>query len=414
MSQRQVNLKGGSQLAQTVAASVSSMSDQLVKTAANMQVENRRQSEKAILQGNKTTEEFVRAYSAQTKSTNEELQTGMNTYIRSQAQLIGDAKAKAESPGATTEDRQEYLRIMQQSQNNLDAIAKWSVMTESNKNSYSLHQQSVETGSSLNRLERGALNNKDLIAFENALLSETTENISISQGENGGTVISITSNGQTYTRNITDDVRAFSQTGETMKGSAISEDELLTGKAGKAWLAEASRWQDLKSKAVTEKGIDEAVSDSEKTTRTGKKTIDVITGRQTLKAVDIEEKIINDHDDFLESKIKINFSKNWDQLCYLGDEYVPEQSPLRDLSWGTLNNPDWESGVANLRAQIGDEKLKDLDYSGGDFEEDDYLFLQSEQRTLAKKAMAKFIAGGLQQQDAVVAENITRTPILDR
>jgi hypothetical protein len=406
MSQRQVNLKSGSQLAQTVAASVSSMSDQLVKTAANMQVENRRQSEKAILQGNKTTEEFVRAYSAQTKSTNEELQTGMNTYIRSQAQLIGDAKAKAESPGATTEDRQEYLRIMQQSQNNLDAIAKWSVMTESNKNSYSLHQQSVETGSSLNRLERGALNNKDLIAFENALLSETTENVSISQGENGGTVISITSNGQTYTRNITDDVRAFSQTGETMKGSAISEDELLTGKVGNAWLTEASRWQDLKSKRVAETKLDEAVvKDGE--------TIGTITGRQTLKAVDIENKIIEDHNDFLESKIKINFSKNWDQLCYLGDEYVPEGT-LRNLSWGTLNNPDWESGVANLRAQIGEKELSKLDYSGGDFDEDDYLFLQSEQRSLAKKAMAKFIAGGLQQQDAVVAENITRTPILDK
>ncbi len=406
MSQRQVNLKGGSQLAQTAVTSVSSMSDQLVKTAANMQVENRRQSEKAILQGNKTTEEFVRAYSAQTKSTNEELQTGMNTYIRSQAQLIGDAKAKAESPGATTEDRQEYLRIMQQSQNNLDAIAKWSVMTESNKNSYSLHQQSVETGSSLNRLERGALNNKDLIAFENALLSETTENISISQGENGGTVISITSNGQTYTRNITDDVRAFSQTGETMKGSAISEDELLTGKAGNAWLAEASRWQDLKSKRVDETKLDEAVvKDGE--------TIGTITGRQTLKAVDIEKKIIEDHDDFLESKIKINFSKNWDQLCYLGDEYVPKGT-LRDLSWGALNNPDWENGVANLRAQIGDKKLSELDYSGEDFDKDDYLFLQSQQRTLAKEAMAKFIAGGLQQKDAVVKENITRTPILDK
>jgi len=413
MSQRQVNLKGGSQLAETAATSVSSMSNQLVKTAANMQVENRRQSEKAILQGNKTTEEFVKAYSSQTKSTNEELQTGMNTYVRSQAQLIGDAKAKAESPGATTEDRQEYLRIMQQSQNNLDAIAKWSVITESNKNSYALHQQSVETGSSLNRLERGALNNKDLIAFENALLSETTENLSISQGENGGTVISITSNGQTYTRNITDDIRAFSQTGETMKGSAISEDELLTGKAGNAWLAEASKWQDLRSKKVSETKLDEAVVDSEKTTRKGEKTIDVITGRQTLKAVDIENKIIEDHDDFLESKIKINFSKNWDQLCYLGDEYVPEGT-LRDLSWGTLNNPDWESGVANLRAQIGDDALAKLDPTKGEFDEDDYLFLQSEQRSLAKKAMAKFIAGGLQQEDAVVAENINRTPILDR
>jgi DNA-binding protein YbaB len=314
-------------------------------------------------------------------------------------------------PGATTEDRQQYLRIMQQSQNNLDAIAKWSVLTESNKNSYALHQQAVESDGSLHRLERGALNNKDLIAFENALLSETTENVSISQGENGGTVISITSNGQTYTRNITDDIKAFAQTGETMKGSAISEDELLTGRVGKTWVAEASRWKDLKSKQVTEKGLDEVVSDSEKTTRTGEETIDVITGRQTLKAVDIEEKIINDHDDFLESKIKINFSKNWDQLCYLGDEYVPEGT-LRDLSWGTLNNPDWESGVANLRAQVGDDALAKLDPTGGEFDEDDYLVLQSEQRTLAKNAMAKFIAGELQQQDAVVAENITRTPIL--
>ena len=406
MSQRQVNLKSGSQLAQTAATSVSSMSNQLVKTAANMQAENRRQSERAILQGNKTTEEFVKAYSAQTKSTNEELQTGMNTYIRSQAQLIGDAKAKAESPGATTEDRQEYLRIMQQSQNNLDAIAKWSVMTESNKNSYSLHQQSVETGSSLNRLERGALNNKDLIAFENALLSETTENLSISQGENGGTVISITSNGQTYTRNITDDVRAFSQTGETIKGSAISQDELLTGKAGNVWLAEASKWPDLQAKTVNEIELDESVIEDGK-------TVGTITGRKTKKATDIYNTIINDHDDFLESKIKINFSKNWDQLCYLGDEYVPKGA-LRDLSWGTLNNSDWESGVANLRAQIGDDALAKLDLTGGKFDENDYLNLQKQQRTLAKNAMAKFIAGGLQQKDAVVAENITRTPTLDK
>ena len=406
MSQRQVNLKSGSQLAQTAVTSVSNMSNQLVKTAANMQAENRRQSERAILQGNKTTEEFVKAYSAQTKSTNEELQTGMNTYIRSQAKLIGDAKAKAEAPGSTTENRQEYLRIMQQSQNNLDAIAKWSVLTESNKNSYSLHQQSVETGSSLNRLERGALNNKDLIAFENALLSETTENLSISQGENGGTVISITSNGQTYTRNITDDVRAFSQTGETIKGSAINKDELLTGKAGNLWLAEASKWPDLQSKTVNEIELDESVIEDGE-------TVGTITGRKTKKATDIYNTIINDHDDFLESKIKINFSKNWDQLCYLGDEYVPKGA-LRDLSWGTLNNSDWESGVANLRAQVGDDALAKLDLTGGEFDENDYLNLQKQQRTLAKNAMAKFIAGGLQQKDAVVAENITRTPILDK
>ena len=158
MSQRQVNLKGGD-----ITSPYTSAVTDITKTIANIQTKNRAKSKQAILDANKTTEEFVKTYNKQTTSTNQQLDAALNSYIREQAELIGNAKFKAQRPGATDEDRQAYKVIEAQGKANLDAIAKWSVLTEQNGEAYSKHSIAVENGSMLGRLSSDALNNNKLI-----------------------------------------------------------------------------------------------------------------------------------------------------------------------------------------------------------------------------------------------------------
>lgn len=401
MSQRQVNLKSGN-----IIQSYVNPVNKAIDRAAQQQIQYRQASEKAILAGNQETSEFIKQYGDITKSTNSQFQTQLNSYVRKKAEEIGNAKAKAESPGATKEDRENYLSILQQGQQNLNAVAQFSVLSEKNKNTYALHKQSIDTKSSLNRIERGSLNDYGKIGFENALLSNTAQDIVIDDSANGGILITLKdSNGNNFGRNISDDVLAFNQTGETIATSTITKDDLLTGTLGNSWMNETKDWKDLQATTVTTKlsSEDDSKEDSKVT--------------QTIvnKAADIENVMLNNHEDWINSKINGNFSKNWDQLCFMGNDFIPENNKLRDLAWGTLHNSDWEKGVENLKAQIGEEALKELDPNKKTpgITEQDYLDLQKQQNDLAKNGVAKFMASRLQQQDATLSQKVTQKGKLD-
>ena len=387
MSQRQVNLKGGN-IGEAAVGAVDILTKSM-QGVAKQQLARREQSEKAILIGNQTAEALIDKYSEQTKSTDVMVQTGLTNAIREQAMKIGKAKYLASKPGATQEDRDNYLNLKSQGQVNLDALAKWSVNTEENKNAYKLHQQAVENGTNLNRLSRDVLtNDPDLIEFENLLTSGTASDVKIDFSSGKPTFTVFDANGKGITRNIYDDNQAFSQTGNTIRGQAISKEELLDGEVFKSWRTELEEFDDLKPVPRQEKRYDPK-SRTETTVK-------------VLQAKNPGDIMYNDRKDWLLSKTKNNFGKNWDQLNGLN---LLEESELKDISWGTLNNSDYKAGTEKLNAQYA--KIKSIDPTPTDnkITEDDYLRLQGQMRDDAAKGLSKFINIQMGQPvETVIAE----------
>ena len=390
MSQRQVNLKGGD-----ITSMYTGAVDQITNTVASIQEKRRAKSKQAILNANKTTEEFVKAYSKQTTSTDEQLQTALNGYVRQQAELIGKAKFRAQRPGATDEDRLAYTKAESQGKANLDAIAKWSVLTEKNGEAYTKDASAAAAGTVLGSLTNEALNNSDLIEFETALLSQQTQSVQVVPGKNGGTeVIVVDANGNEFKRNIFDDVKAFDQTGGTLSEYSITEDELLTGAVYEKWNKEYfSKWGLEESiKDTVTKRSETAEGDKKVTTKTtsSKEYIDFI-----------PYTLLNDpeknHYKWFEETIQVNFSKNWDQLVKLN--LIPEKDSegnkfdkyLR-ISWNTLHNQSDEQGLKNLKAMMGGN-ISEIDPTGGsDFTMDDYKKLQKKQNEAAITGLANLVA----------------------
>jgi hypothetical protein len=381
MSQRQVNLKGGD-----ITSMYTSAVSDITKTVANIQENRRAKSKQAILDANKTTEEFVKTYNKQTSSTNQQLDGALNSYIREQAELIGNAKFKAQRPGATDEDRENYKIAEAQGKANLDAIAKWSVLTEQNGEAYTKHSIAVENNSMLGRLSSDALNNNKLIQFETALLSNQTQGIKIQTGTNGGTeVIVVDASGKEFKRNIFDDVQAFTQTGGTLAEQSINDKELLTGEVYKNWDKEFfSNWglQPTTTIYKTKKTEEDGEKTTETTTTTTKDYID-----------NIAKTVLDDHKQWFEETVSTTaFAKNWDQL--VGLNLIPDEGSdkIKGISWNTLHNKNPNEGFQNLKDMMGD------DISGIDptpktpFRIDDYYKLREQQDKAAMTGLANLIA----------------------
>jgi len=407
MSQRQVNLKGGDQFAQSLKSSVDSVSkgvskrtSNIVQALAKKQQAERAASDKAINNGNQTTAEFMKAYGDKVRSSNVEFNTGLNNYVRQQAELIGNARTKAESPNATPEDRSAYLDALQTSQQNLESVAAMSLVVEQDKRALALDQQAMGTDSPRNRLARGAKLNSSFIGFESALLSGTAQGIKFSTAENGGTVISLTDlDGNPQQLNVSDFNQAFQQTGETIAGASITEDELLIGNLGNSWLKETENWPDVKPMQLDVTGLNEEI-DIEGTGED--ETLKIRSKRIAKTQKNLQNVILDNHQDWLDSKINFNFGKTWDQLCLMGDKFVTDSS-LRDISWETLNYEDPEKGVKEIKALLGDEEMfvGSGYFDGEDFSVDDYKELQEEIKNEARYALSLFMAEKLKMNKTV-------------
>ena len=381
MSQRQINLKGGD-----ITSMYTSAVSDITKTVANIQENRRAKSKQAILDANKTTEEFVKTYNKQTSSTNQQLDGALNSYIREQAEIIGNAKYKAQRPGATDEDRENYKIAEAQGKANLDAIAKWSVLTEKNGEAYTKHSIAVENGSMLGRLSSDALNNNKLIEFETALLSNQTQGIKIQTGLNGGTEVTVVdANGNEFKRNIFDDVQAFTQTGGTLSEQSISDKELLTGEVYNTWNKEFfSNWGLQPTTTIYETKKTE--EDGEKTTKT--------TTTTTKEYVDkIATKVLDEHKRWFEETVSTTaFAKNWDQLVNLN--LIPDEGSdkIKKISWNTLHNKNPNEGFQNLKDMMGDD-IDDIDPTPNTaFTIADYAKLREQQDKAAMTGLANLIA----------------------
>ena len=433
MSQRQVNLKAGSQFAEALTSSVSDVNRKVSSAAAAIakaQSQKRAASNRAILNGNQTSAEFMIKYGEIVESSNTEFNTQLNNYVREQAELIGNARARAESPEATAEDRSAYLTTLQTGQQNLKAIAAMSIVVEKDKQALAYDQSARQTTAARGRITNHAKLNSGFIGFESALLSSTAQNIQFSTADNGGVVISLTdADGNFQSLNVADFNQTLQQTGETIAGSVIGKEDLLSGDKGNAWLAETKNWADVQAIPFDITGLSEQVEmeglgEEEKLTITAKRVA------KTQK--NLADTIYNNHKDWLDSKINYGFGKSWDQFCLLGDKFIKDEN-LRNISWETLHNPDPEKGVEQiireLKAAEPDEvggpntsyntgqyykAFMSGEHGGMDVNDDgkfdvkDYLELQKQMDEEARRAMSTFMAEKLRVDKTLkVDANIT-------
>tara|TARA_R100001443_G_C3361762_1_gene179189 strand:- start:3517 stop:4773 length:1257 start_codon:yes stop_codon:yes gene_type:complete len=411
MSQKQVSLKSGNQFTQAIVGSVDKITSTM-KALGDAQAKKRAASNRAILNGNQTTAEFMKTYGRKIQSSNSEFNTKLNNYVREQAELIGNARAKAESPDATQEDRSNYLTALQTGEQNLQAIATMSVVVEKDKKALLLDQQARQTKSSKDRITNHAKLNSGFIGFESALLSSTAQDIQFSTAENGGVVISLTDvDGNPQSLNVADFNQTLQQTGETIATSVIADEDLLSGAKGKAWLEETKNWADVKAIPFDITGLSEQVEmeglgEEEKLTITAKRVA------KTQK--NLADTIYNNHQDWLDSKINFNFGKTWDQFSLLGDKFITDEN-LRNISWETLHNPDPEKGVEQIKRELlaagYDENDIKLDMDANDdnkFDVNDYLELQKQMDEEGRRAMSTFMAEKLRVDKTLkVDANIT-------
>ena len=419
MSQRQVNLKAGSQLAQALTTSVSDVTKKVSSAAAAIakaQSQKRAASNRAILNGNQTSAEYMKTYGRQIESSNSEFNTSLNNYVREQAELIGNARARAESPDATQADRSAYLTAIQTGEQNLKSIAAMSIVVEQDKQALAYDQSARQTTAARGRITNHAKLNSGFIGFESALLSSTAQNIQFSTADNGGVVISLTdADGNFQSLNVADFNQTLQQTGETIAGSVIGKEDLLSGDKGNAWIEETKNWSDVQAIPFDITGLSEEVEmegleENERLTITAKRVA------KTEK--DLADKIYNNHRDWLDSKINFGFGKSWDQFCLLGDKFITDDN-LRNISWETLHNPDDQKGVEQVLADLnaagmdidGSERFLDID-GDGQFDIVDYLELQKQMDEEARLAMSKFMAEKLRINKTLkVDANITEATL---
>ena len=419
MSQRQVNLKAGSQLAQALTTSVSDVTRKVSSAAAAIakaQSQKRAASNRAILNGNQTSAEYMKTYGRQIESSNSEFNTSLNNYVREQAELIGNARARAESPDATQADRSAYLTAIQTGEQNLKSIAAMSIVVEQDKQALAYDQSARQTTAARGRITNHAKLNSGFIGFESALLSSTAQDIQFSTADNGGVVISLTDvDGNFQSLNVADFNQTLQQTGETIAGSVIGKEDLLSGDKGNAWIEETKNWSDVQAIPFDITGLSEEVEmegleENERLTITAKRVA------KTEK--DLADKIYNNHRDWLDSKINFGFGKSWDQFCLLGDKFITDDN-LRNISWETLHNPDDKKGVEQVLADLnaagmdidGSERFLDID-GDGQFDIVDYLELQKQMDEEARLAMSKFMAEKLRINKTLkVDANITEATL---
>ena len=419
MSQRQVNLKAGSQLAQALTTSVSDVTKKVSSAAAAIakaQSQKRAASNRAILNGNQTSAEYMKTYGRQIESSNSEFNTSLNNYVREQAELIGNARARAESPDATQADRSAYLTAIQTGEQNLKSIAAMSIVVEQDKQALAYDQSARQTTAARGRITNHAKLNSGFIGFESALLSSTAQDIQFSTADNGGVVISLTDvDGNFQSLNVADFNQTLQQTGETIAGSVIGKEDLLSGDKGNAWIEETKNWSDVQAIPFDITGLSEEVEmegleENERLTITAKRVA------KTEK--DLADKIYNNHRDWLDSKINFGFGKSWDQFCLLGDKFITDDN-LRNISWETLHNPDDQKGVEQVLADLnaagmdidGSERFLDID-GDGQFDIVDYLELQKQMDEEARLAMSKFMAEKLRINKTLkVDANITEATL---
>tara|TARA_B100000900_G_scaffold415159_1_gene444036 strand:+ start:3053 stop:4765 length:1713 start_codon:yes stop_codon:yes gene_type:complete len=396
MSQRNVNLRSFNygQQSQKIIDRSYLASANLINNIAKQQEEDRKRNEEAMLLGDATAEQLTLEYSKQLKDASAETKTALTAYAREQAQLIGDAKTKAYSPGATQADKDYYLQTLSQGTSNLEALATYSTLAAKDLNTYKQHVKAVRNGSSEYSLTRDARLSPG-IKFNSVLSSAYASNIKVTNNENGQAVLSFTGkDGELFEQNIHAQNQAFKQTGYTIQSEVIKNEDLITNKDNLALLEEQiGKFGDIGMDVEFEREVIDLNSNTKKI--------------QTVKQKNnIADDLFTKHNDYLLQKTKsTSFNKSWDQLYnlgYLNDPYKQKkEGKYANISWSTFNQDNVSAAVEQLN---NSGAFKDLAGSDEKFTEEEYLQIQGEIRQYAARAYANFAEANFGQQTSEVTD----------
>tara|TARA_B110000305_G_scaffold241920_1_gene318373 strand:+ start:12032 stop:13780 length:1749 start_codon:yes stop_codon:yes gene_type:complete len=388
MSQRKVGLKVSdySNIVQNVNVATQNTTN-LLSRVAKIQAKDRADSERAIQIGTQTTEALIKEFGNQLVPLEANMDAALKEAIREQAVIIGEAKAKASKPGATKADRDALARAQTNGRSNLRTLGTWVVNSAAEQNIYALHQQSVATGSTVNRLDNEALLDNDKVNFSARMASGLADSVKISMktgspvitagyyaseaDREAGTITNLTA------RDLGADIKAFNLTGTNLASHVITADESLTTSKGfKPYDDMLSKFTDVTKETITLR------SDYDASTRT----------KSTLKVAeknDVYTKMMNNHSDVLLAETRLNFGKKWDQLNML--KMLSPDSKFKGINWSTFNNENAKAGAEALN-KSGKKDLDPLeDGNQAEITEKRYLELQGEMRKEGADGIARLM-----------------------
>ena len=390
MSQRNVNLRNfnyGQQSQKFIDRSYQA-SMGIVSRLAKQQEEQRKKSEEAMLLGDATAERLTEEYTKKLGSASAETRAALTAYAREQAELIGAAKTKAFSPGATQEDKNNYYKTLSQGTSNLEAIASYSTLAADDLSIYKRHLSAKSKGVDLGALTQDALKNNETIGFNAGLSTGFAENIVVKNNDKGHAEISfVDQTGKKYNQDIWAAQQAFNQTGDNLKSQVITDEDLITNQkflesVGK----QVDGFNDIKSTTENLEIIDLNKNTKTKITR--------------FKRINVGDVLYNNHKDYLQQEMMSggDFNKKWDQLGNLGYLNDPfgrgDKKEYKNIAWSTFNQKDVKTAVEQLNKSGA---LEDLAGDDKKFDEKEYLEIQKDIRDYAARGYANFLDSRLGQ-----------------
>jgi hypothetical protein len=386
MSQSKVNLKSRDISADAVrnVQSVTQVGLNRLQQLAKNQLQERKETQKALLLGSAKTDQLIESYITQTKDANTQMSAEGDAYVRQEAEKIGKLYANSIKPGASAEDRKAYTDANTIGLRNLQSIATTVSQVSSNENVATLHTSAVSNNSALNRLTRDAQQQTKHWNFQSVLGTGQFKDLKIKNDDNNQVNISATSLGD---NNLIVDVNASAfnnallRTGETSSQQVIQQDDIIIERDG-VWFKSFEN----ELKGIT--GLLDGVKKVESKFDRGKNKKTVV---QSEGPVDIYQNLIGDPNNkqlLLGKTGASSFNKTWDQLelnGLLGD------NPLKDISWNTFNNKNVDVALKKLNENYDYDSEGNMDPTpdDGKFTADDYKKVQDEMRNLAADGMAK-------------------------
>tara|TARA_R110002050_G_scaffold134740_2_gene257307 strand:- start:1 stop:1836 length:1836 start_codon:yes stop_codon:yes gene_type:complete len=399
MSQRQVRLNPQQQFSQQAVGTVQQTTQGSLNTIGRMQkmaAEKKKESQKAIAIGMQTTETLQLQYSKRVNSAPADVKAALNSFVRTEAAKIGDAKAKASMPGASQEDISAYQELLQMSTSNLEAVATYSVNASKNQEIFQTHRQAMQNNSMTGRLSDAALNNPEMIRFDQDLGSGNVKGFKVYTNPITNHV-EFDYDGSSSAKDIWAANETFKSKANNLASYVINADQDITGEKYRAELkSQYSEYKDLVPKNIVKTKTD--FKDNTQSTV------------KISQTADYEKVLMTEHKDaMIQGTYKSDFGKTFSQLSSLG--MVDKE--YRDIPWGMftqgdINDPESvKQAIKNLTDNVLTKKdaIDAADENkDGVIGAQEYIDIQNEFREAGAKGVAKLSADLFGQPTEVITD----------
>ena len=402
MSQRQVNLKPQQQFTQQAVSIVQQTTQNSLNIIGKMQklaAERKKESQKALAIGMQTAETLQLEYSKRISSAPADVKGALGDFVRTQASEIGRLKGIASMPGATQEDVSAYQELLQMSTANLEAVATYSVNASKSQEIFQNHRSAMNTNSFDGRLTDEALNNPEMIKFDQDLGGQMIKGFKVYTNPKTNHV-EFDYDGSLGPKDIWAANETFKSKANNLASYVINADQDITGKTYRDELkGQYNEYKDLVPKDIVKMKTN-FTDNTQSTVRISQ-------------TADYEKILMTQHKDaMIQGTYKGNFAKTFSQLSSLG--MVDKE--FRDIPWGMftqgdINDPaSVNQAIKNLTSNVLTKQealaAADQDKKGdpgyGVISPQEYIDIQNKFREAGAKGVAKISADLFGQPTEVI------------